>query len=240
MSIEHTIIKDNLISVNKKEPKDFIYDFGFFQLPTKDIPTNLPSTRAACKLCTNYNRNGGCPPRTPEFSRLVELYSNAIIVYIKFEVLGAPIKTILGTNKKTGVERRQPKWFYVVKWWDFVFTAAMKRMVRPVKDNLQQKSFLLWAGNCRGCKTCIFRTDPDGKCQNPNFREYSLESVGIRVDLLMSLVDIPVDWFYSGVKEWPQFLVKVVGILTKEPVDPLWLEGQFISKLLEQHGRYED
>lgn len=239
MSIEHTIIKDNLIDVNKKEPLEYLYDFGFFQLPTEQIPTDLDVTRSACKKCTNYNRNGGCPPRTPDLVKLKDIYPHATIAYSKFETLGAPVKTVLGIDKKTGRERLQPKWFYVVKWWDFVFTAAMKRIVRPVRDNIEQKSLLLWAGNCRGCKTCVFRTDPKGKCQNPKMREYSLESVGVRVDLLLGLVDIPMEWFFSGVKEWPQFLCKVVGILTKETVDSSWLEDQFIITLEEQHGRYK-
>lgn len=238
MEITHTIIKDNLISVNKKAPLDYIYDFGFFQLPTSAIPYNLSSTRSACKKCTNYGRNGGCPPYTPELPTISKNFPNTVIIYSNFEVLGAPIKTVLGIDKKTGKERKQPKWFYVVKWWDFVFTAAMKRIVRPVRDNLDQKSFLLWAGNCRGCKTCIKRTDPDGICQNPKMREFSLESVGVRVDLLMSLVDIKIDWFFSGVKRWPEFLYKVVAISTKEPVDELWLEDQFIAQLEEQHDRY--
>ncbi len=239
MEITHTIIKDNLISVNKKDPKDYLYDFGFFQLPTTMVPRDLISTRNACKKCTNFGKNGGCPPRSPRIQRLETVFPNSLVFYIKFETLNAPIKTVLGIDKKTGRERRQPKWFYVVKWWDFVFTAAMKRIVRPVSDELEQKSFLLWAGNCRGCKTCVFKTDPNGKCNNPKMREYSLESVGIRVDKLMSVVDIPIDWFFSGVQAWPEHLCKVVAILTKQPVDDSWLKKKLEPRLKDQHERYE-
>jgi len=240
LEITHVKFYDNLVTVGNKKKgnvKDYVFDAGLFYLPTGLVPVDLPATRAACKLCKNYNNNGGCPPYTGELSKMVSRYPYMYTFYILFHIYDGPIGALVNEEKKKRVRR----WVMVVKWWDFVFSPLIRRVIVPVANSIPEiKTQVLYYGNCRMCGStpCAYKTG-ENKCRHPERREFSMESVGIRVDWLMQLIGVETQWFlkkqgkHGILPRWANHLYKATAILSQEELDVDEL-AQKIQQLLRQ------
>ena len=176
-------------------PLEIGYAFFSSKLVLVDSIATIEACRNGCKL---YGRNGGCPPFSPNFSKMSR--SHFLILYAKMLTKYYPPKVLNGP--------------YYTRW---VFVETfMKALTKRIGKNLASTldGYFFSSGHCDSCKPkrCAVK---DGKpCRKPDARTYSLEATGILVtELMKNVFDIELLWWRPKEPGYiPKYMVKVIGL----------------------------
>lgn len=179
-------------------------EIGHAFVPSRLVPVARKITTEACRNgCKLYGRNGGCPPFSPDFSRIRRshffvLYARMLTKYYPPKVLNGPYYT---------------RWVFI----ETFMTSLTNRIGKNLASSLD--GYFLSSGNCHSCrpKRCAVK---DGKpCRKPDARTYSLEATGVYVtELMKNLFGMELQWWRPKEPEYiPKYMVKVIG-LTRERI----------------------
>ena len=179
--------------------KIYPLEIGYALFSSKLVPVDQISTIEACRNgCRLYGRNGGCPPFSPNFSKISR--SNFLILYAKMLTKYYPPKVLNGA--------------YYIRWVfvETFMTALTNRVGRRLAKILS--GYFISSGHCSACRPKRCAVKDGKKCRNPSERTYSLESTGVLVTKLMEdCFDIELQWWRKEDPSYiPSFMVKVVGV----------------------------
>jgi len=172
-----------------------------FTLNTGEVPVDKAAMAQYCREgCPSYNRNGACPPFSPDFQALSRQYRLATVVYIRLEAAHYPVRIVKGHPRTS--------W----KYTESFLPAFLRRQV--LQQARQLDGFPLTAGHCTGCRTCNFNGE-DKRCLKPEARTYSLGGCGVKVAELMERhSDWPLRWWNAAAgEEAPPYQLRVGMVL---------------------------
>ncbi len=188
--------------------KNYPLEIGFKAISCDKIPFDKSVTEDACRLgCRLYGRNGGCPPFSPDFSKLQHKFEIANLIYAKLETKYYPEKVLAGN--------------YYVKW------AFVEALLTPFSNKFsiisrdKKERMFLSSGFCKGCGTKRCAVKEGDKCMHPLQRTFSLESTGVIVtELTERLFDFRLYWWdrYNPIY-LPPYMIKIVAILTNQAIN---------------------
>jgi len=181
---------------------------GWANIPTDKIPYDKKLTNNACLVgCNLYNRNGGCPPFSPDFNQLQNNYKIATVIYAKLLTDDYPIRVLRGN--------------YYVRWSlvEALLTPFLNRF--KIIADLKKDFLFLSSGFCKGCgnKKCAVK---DGKkCRSPLKRTFSLESTGVIVtDVTERFLGFELYWWNKqDINYIPPYMTKIVAVIGNQPID---------------------
>lgn len=170
--------------------------------------------------CRNYGVSGGCPPRAPLFSTLVQNENQILLITCKFESIYKPEKVLNSQN--TAIH-----W----KFQDGILARVLNRLGRNLIFKLG--GTFLATGYCMGCpgKKCTFKLGLD-QCRNPHLRTYSMEATGINVvKTVKNVFGDSMYWYRKGNFDVP-YMLKCVAFIPNQPIDRDQLDD-IIHEVLE-------
>lgn len=172
---------------------------GYAVLHSQCIPIDREATTKAClRGCRLYGRNGGCPPFSPNFSKISK--SHFLVLYAKMLTKYYPPKVLNGTY--------YTRWVFVETFMTALTNRVGKRLAKILDG------YFISSGHCAICRPKRCAVKDGQKCRNPSERTYSLESTGILVTKLMEdCFDTELEWWRKEEPSYiPSFMAKVVGI----------------------------
>lgn len=183
-------------------------DLVWANIPTKKIPYDKKLTNNACLVgCNLYNRNGGCPPFSPDFKQIQNNYKIATFIYAKLLTDDYPIRVLRGN--------------YYVRWSfvEALLTPFLNRF--KIIADLKKDFLFLSSGFCKGCgnKKCAVKDEK--KCRNPLKRTFSLESTGVIVtDVAERFLGCELYWWNKkDINYIPPYMTKIVAVIGNQPID---------------------
>ncbi|MFZ5452505.1 MAG: DUF2284 domain-containing protein [Thermodesulfobacteriota bacterium] len=183
---------------------------GWVTIPTNKIPYDKELTNRACLAgCNLYNRNGGCPPFSPDFRQILCNYNYRVATFIYAKLLtdDYPERVLRGN--------------YYVKWSlvEALLTPLLNRF--KIIADLKNDFLFLSSGFCKGCgnKKCAVKDRK--KCRNPLQRTFSLESTGVIVtDVTKKFLGFELYWWNKqDINYIPPYMVKIVALIGNQPID---------------------
>lgn len=183
-------------------------NLGWTNIPTDKIPYDKKVTNKACLVgCNLYNRNGGCPPFSPDFKQIQSNYKVATFIYAKLLTDDYPTRVLTGN--------------YYVRWSfvEALLTPFLNRF--KIIVDLKKGYLFLSSGFCKGCgnKKCAVK---DGtKCRSPLKRTFSLESTGVIVtDVAKRFLGFELYWWNKQDTNCiPPYMTKIVALIGNQPID---------------------
>jgi predicted metal-binding protein len=183
-------------------------ELGWTTIPTNLIPYNKNLTDEACRSgCNLYNRNGGCPPFSPDFNQLIKGREVATFIYAKLYTENYPLKILKGN-------------FYIK--WSFIealLTPFLNKFEKCV--NFGENSIFLSSGFCRKCRNKRCAVKDGNECRKPSERNFSLESTGVLVtDSVEKFFDFQLFWWDKNDYNYiPPYMTKVVALIGNQTID---------------------
>lgn len=153
-----------------------------------------------CKTeCGNYHKKYSCPPLATSFSVLSEPYKYMVVSLVKVNT------------------ESYNKIYNTVRMINVVEKSIQRKIFDEVLINLKDHRLIaLKSGSCRLCRKCNFQKNLP--CKHPDKMRFSLEATGVNVNkLALSCFDFPLQWYYKGKQDFPEYLCVVGGILTNNP-----------------------
>jgi predicted metal-binding protein len=198
------------LKISYKTGKGNLYpiELGWTSVPSENIPYNKKLTDEACRIgCNLYNRNGGCPPFSPDFKKIIKNRKIATIIYVRLSTGEYPLKVLRGN--------------YYIRWSfvEALLTPFLNKFEKIA--NLKEKIIFLSSGFCRKCrnKRCAVKDGND--CRNPSERTFSLEATGVLVtDIAEKYLGFPLFWWDKNDCIYiPPYMTKVVGLIGNQQID---------------------
>lgn len=149
-----------------------------------------------CKTgCSNYDRNGGCPPKAPRYDSITSPKQTGILIWCKFFSCFNPPQVAKSNN--------------IAIHWRFQ-DGILARFLNNVGWSMVERygGFFLSSGYCMGCpgKKCGFKTNA-AHCLNPKKRTFSLEATGIDVaKSIWKIAREKLHWYKKGDVNVPYML----------------------------------
>lgn len=173
-----------------QKPATYPIEVHRFTVSSDEVPVDKATMAQYCEEgCPSYDRNGACPPFSPDFQVLSRQYRLATVVYIKLEAAFYPVRMVKG--------RPRTSW----KYTESFLPAFLRRQV--LQTSRQLNGFPLTAGHCTGCRPCGFAGDAK-YCLKPESRTYSLGGCGVKVaELMEQYSDSPLLWWNPAEKDKP-------------------------------------
>lgn len=146
------------------------------------------------KGCINYGKKLSCPPFAPPFTSFARRRSLLDVICLRIDLDCyadlTPYNRVRAAN------------------------AILKsRIDRELLEARQGGFRVAGSGSCRACRPCAGKTG-DRKCKRPNRRIFSLEAMGVNVDLLVRhCFGFPLAWYAD--KTAPAYTCTVGAILRK-------------------------
>ena len=112
-------------------------EIGYAFLASEFVPVSKAATIEACRNgCKLYGRNGGCPPFSPNFSRICG--NHVLVLYAKILTKHYPPKVLNGPY--------YTRWVFV----ETFMTSLTNRIGRELASALD--GYFLSSGNCHSCR----------------------------------------------------------------------------------------
>ena len=181
-------------------------EIGYANVSSRSVPVAKKVTVEACRNgCKLYGRNGGCPPFSPNFSKIRR--SHFLALYAKILTKHYPPKVLNG--------HYYTRWVFV----ETFMTSLTNRIGKNLASTLD--AYFLSSGNCHSCRPmrCAVK---DGKpCRKPDARTYSLEATGVLVtELMKNLFDTELQWWRPKEPDYiPKYMMKVIGLTRERDFD---------------------
>lgn len=193
-------------------------EIGHAFVSSRLVPVNKKVTVEACRNgCKLYGRNGGCPPFSPNFSKICQ--SHFLVLYARMLTKYYPPKVLNGSY--------YTRWVFV----ETFMTSLTNRIGKNLASSLD--AYFLSSGNCHSCrpKRCAVK---DGKpCRKPDARTYSLEATGVLVtELMKDLFDTELQWWRSKEPDYiPKYMMKVIGLTRERVFDAVETKRAILSAI---------
>ncbi len=180
------------------------YPLEFYQATctVKELIYQPSVTWKACaKGCSNFNKAGGCPPRSPKLEEITQKEDTVWVIIARFWSEYKHPKIASSTNSAI-------HW----KFQDAILSSVMYNLGQCLRKTYG--GIILGTGYCRGCpgKKCAFKLGYE-VCRNPERRTYSMEATGINVvETVKELFGVELYWYRKGFTDVPYMLKAITFI----------------------------
>jgi predicted metal-binding protein len=148
-----------------------------------------------CRLgCVNYGKKLSCPPSSPPFTSFARGRSQLDVICFRIDLDCyadlTPYNRVRAAN------------------------AILKSLIDRELLQAREEGFrVAGSGSCRACRPCAGKTG-EQKCKRPGRRIFSLEAMGVNVDMLVQrCFGFPLAWYAN--KTAPAYTCTVGAILRK-------------------------
>lgn len=169
----------------------------YCKIDTDLVEVNKVYFDGLCKdKCKNYNCKYSCPPYSPSFDSLKQLYKNVYVILYKIET------------------KPYPRIYNTIRMVNTVMKSLQRKKVDMISHYLEknsQKYLILENGSCRLCKIC--NVNFQQPCKHPSLARYSLESTGIDVaKLVQDSFNFSLQWYAKDC--FPDYQIVITMIIT--------------------------
>jgi predicted metal-binding protein len=173
-------------------------------IPSNNIVHDYERITNYCKTgCKNFNNGGGCPPKAPMFSQIVNEFPYGYIICAIFSSKWKPQKVLESKSQ-----------YIHFRFQDIILSRFLTNLGYTIKEHIGSGIFFLNNGYCMGCgnKKCSFKSG-EGFCKNPQKRTFSLESTGVDVEATIAqLFNLKLQWYKNTNYNEVQYMVKSIGL----------------------------
>jgi len=172
------------------------YAFEVCELSIDELNSMVDTDKfwGMCKSgCVNYEKKWCCPPFSPALKDYVRMWQKIYIIFMR-----------ISTSQFDYIKNNYLK----IKAGNAILKSRMDSFLRMMSENYGN---FISTGSCRLCKPCKCKeTLP---CAYPTKMTYSLEALGVDVNLLIqSKFSTPLQWYKKGYL--PEYTAVVGGLLT--------------------------
>lgn len=220
------IIKNTFWYLYQTKASKNIYpiEIGFKTVISENIIYDPQKIRNLCRIgCSNYGKNGGCPPFSPLLEKM-NIGKDVFLIYAR-----------LWSKYKPDKVKNSNIWYIHASFTDNILARLTENLAYEIKSNIGYD--YLGTGYCLGCrgKKCNFKLG-ENYCRNPLRRSYSMESTGIDVEkTVKNTFDIDLKWYKKlDIKE-VDYMLKCFAVIPREEVT----EEKFFGILIENLNKLD-